>query len=324
MTLNNAYPGERVLEFEPAARPQPLRTLGLAELLAMDIRPREMLLAPVLPEKGLAMLYAPRGTGKTYLALAIAYAVATAGSVLGWKAPAARNVLYIDGEMPLVTLKERLSGIVEGAPSSMEPNAFRILAADHLEDGIPSLSTKQGQQAVEHLLENVALVIIDNISTLASAGRDNVAESWTPVQEWLLRLRRRGIAVVVIHHAGKGGQQRGTSRREDVLDTVIALRRPQDYSPTEGARFEVHLEKARGVAGDDAKPFEAKLEIRDGAVTWSVRDLADADLARVVALADEGLSVRDIAEETGMSKSTVQRLKSRAEALGLLGLGQQQ
>jgi len=37
------------------------------------------------------------------------------------------------------------------------------------------------------------------------------------VQGWLLVLRRRGISVMVIHHAGKSGLQRGTSRREDVL-----------------------------------------------------------------------------------------------------------
>ena len=105
--------------------------------------------------------------------------------------------------------------------------------------------------------------------------------------------------MLLVHHAGKGGQQRGTSRREDVLDTVIALRHPCDYSPSEGARFNVHIEKARGAFGDDVKPFEVKLEVINGAATWSTRDLIDADLDRVIALAEDGLSVRDIAEETG-------------------------
>src|SRR5438270_13845228 len=104
------------------------------------------------------------------------------------------------------------------------------------------------------------------------------------MQDLVLSLRRRGTSTLIVHHSGKGGQQRGTSRREDVLDTVIALRRPEDYNPTQGARFEVHLEKARGVFGDEAKPFEAQLESRQGAMTWSTKDLADADLARVVAL----------------------------------------
>lgn len=78
----------------------------------------------------------------------------------------------------------------------------------------------------------------------------------------------------------------------------------------------VDLEKARGVFGDDAKAFEARLETINGGATWSTRDLADADLQRVVALAKEGLSIRDIAEETGISKSSVARLKKKAEADG--------
>ena len=115
--------------------------------------------------------------------------------------------------------------------------------------------------------------------------------------------------MLIVHHAGKGGQQRGTSRREDVLDTSISLRRPADYSPTEGAKFEVHLEKARGVHGEAARPFEAKLEIRDGKAVWTTRNLDDANRARVQALLDDGLSVREIADETGIPKSTVHRIK---------------
>jgi putative DNA primase/helicase len=38
--------------------------------------------------------------------------------------------------------------------------------------------------------------------------------------------------LLIVHHTGKGGEQRGTSRREDVLDTSISLRRPADYAPT--------------------------------------------------------------------------------------------
>ncbi len=32
---------------------------------------------------------------------------------------------------------------------------------------------------------------------------------------WLLDLRRRKIAVVIVHHAGRSGEMRGTSKRED-------------------------------------------------------------------------------------------------------------
>ena len=164
-----------------------------------------------------------------------------------WTAPCPARVLYVDGEMPLAALQERLDCIVNGAGVEANPDYFQILPADYFEaGGLPNLATRAGQVAIDHLLNGVSLLVIDNLSTLASIGRDNDAESWGPVQDWLLSLRRLGISVLLVHHAGKGGQQRGTSRREDVLDTVIALRRPSDYLPSEGARF-------RGPFGEGAR-----------------------------------------------------------------------
>jgi putative DNA primase/helicase len=93
-------------------------------------------------------------------------------------------------------------------------------------------------------LEGVDLLILDNLSTLMATGSEGASNVWLPIQNWLLRLRRKGVAVLIVHHAGVNGRQRGTSRREDALDTVIALRRPDDYLPQQGARFEIHIEKA--------------------------------------------------------------------------------
>ena len=62
--------------------------------------------------------------------------------------------------------------------------------------------------------------------------------------------RRGGRAMLVVHHANKKGLQRGTNRREDVLDLVMALRQPADWHPSDGARFEIHFEKTRGLKGD--------------------------------------------------------------------------
>ena len=47
------------------------------------------------------------------------------------------------------------------------------------------------------------------------------------MQNWLLKLRRQGKSVLLIHHAGTNGRQRGTSRREDALgygDSVATTR----------------------------------------------------------------------------------------------------
>jgi hypothetical protein len=292
-------------------RSERLKPLTLSELFDLEIKEREMLLSPILPEKGLVMVYAYRGVGKTHVALGIGYAVASGGSFLKWTAPKPRRVLLVDGEMPAGSLRDRLATIVATAEKEAEPDAMRVIAGDLVDEGgVGNLADPTVQAELDKYLDHVDLLILDNLSSLTAVIRDNDQESWTTIQQWLLRLRRRDISVLLVHHAGKAGEQRGTSRREDVLDTSISLRRPSDYTSSEGARFEVHIEKGRGITGDAAKPFEAKLTTdAEGKPIWAISEIADVQKARVEALAADGLSVRDIAEETGIPKSTVQRIK---------------
>src|SRR5262249_57481186 len=81
---------ETLSDWQPASRCR-LRPLTLEEFLSLSIKPREMVLDPIIPEKGLAMLYASRGTGKTHIALGIAFAVATGSKFLRWNAPKPRR-----------------------------------------------------------------------------------------------------------------------------------------------------------------------------------------------------------------------------------------
>jgi putative DNA primase/helicase len=248
-----------------------LKSIGFDDFLAIDMPPREMLLDPILPERSLAMLYAPRGIGKTLLSLSIGLAVASGCPLLRWKAPRQRRVLYVDGEMPLVSLQERLRSIATGLGADIPNDGFRVLAADNTENGL-SIGSEEGQRAIGPLLKSTDLLILDNLSTLCTNGSESASDAWVPMQNWLLKLRRQGIAVLLVHHAGINGRQRGTSRREDALDTVIALRRPEDYSPEHGARFEVHFEKLRNrIENDGAVPFEAKLEAISADETAGVR-----------------------------------------------------
>jgi putative DNA primase/helicase len=288
-----------------------LRPLDIHDFFRLDIPPRQMLLDPIIPEKGLVMLYASRGIGKTYFACGVTYAIATGTGFLKWQATKPRRVLHLDGEMAAVELRERFSQLMAGSTVQPGPGMLNILTADLIDCGIGNLASPKVQEEIDTLLDGVELLVLDNLSSLTTVIRDNDGESWNPIQEWLLRLRRRGVSVMIVHHAGKGGEQRGTSRREDVLDTSLSLRRPSDYQTTQGARFEVHFAKTRGIHGDKAKPFEAQFEVRDGAALWTVREIEDVNLARVKAGLDDGLTVREIADETGIPRSTVGRLKKQ-------------
>ena len=55
---------------------------------------------------GLSVLTAA-GIGQGFFALGMAWAVASGGSFLGWRAPRSQRVLHVDGE--LAELRERLA-----------------------------------------------------------------------------------------------------------------------------------------------------------------------------------------------------------------------
>jgi putative DNA primase/helicase len=301
-----------------------LRPINVRDLLSLDIPPRQMILAPIIPAQGLVMLYAPRGLGKTHVALSIAYTVAHGTQIFNgkWHCEKARKVLFIDGEMPVNALQERISNIVAGTEGELIDYDFLQFITPDLqhEIGIPDLATSEGQSHLEKHLNDVDLLVLDNLSALCRNGRENESESWIPIQDWLLKLRRQGKSVLFVHHSNKMGNQRGTSKKEDLLDTVVVLRKPTDYEAKQGARFEVHYEKTRGFYGEEAVPFEATLQNHNGTTFWQVRDLEDYQVEKIIGLSKEGLSQRDIAQELGISASTVNRTLKRSKAEGRLNV----
>ena len=298
----------------PANTIPALVSLDMGDFLSMPIPERGYLLSPILPVQGIGIMYAPRGIGKTFAALSVAVAVASGGAVFNWRAPFPKKILYVDGEMPATSMQSRLRALVSGmAVPPLALKNLNLITPDLQPCPMPDLSTQSGQAVLEPSLKGVDMVVLDNIATLCRTGKENESQSWQPMQAWLLDLRRRGITVLLIHHAGKSGDQRGTSAREDIMDTVISLRRPREYSMAEGARFEVHLTKARGIVGDEAKPFEANLVTEGNSLQWRTKELEDVELEELKRLLSEGYSVRDCAEEMGKSKGAIQRLKKKLD-----------
>jgi putative DNA primase/helicase len=287
-----------------------LRAVSVTELLRLDVKDREMVLHPFLPTQGLAMLYSQRGVGKTFISLGISVAVASGMAFLKWAAPKARRVLYVDGEMPCATLRDRISNIVAGTEIGHPLDNLRVITSDLQSHALPDLSTIAGQDLIEAHLDGVELLVLDNLSSLVRAVKENEGEGWLPVQDWALDLRRRGISVLFVHHAGKAGAQRGTSRREDLLDSVVTLKHPNDYVPSEGLRCDVLYEKSRGFYGDDARPFGVKLMAGPGGeALWTIADPESSIEDRVLELHRMGgMSVRDIADEVGLKRSKVHRI----------------
>ena len=141
-----------------------------------------------------------------------------------------------------------MKGRVEAAAQYFDHDApinLRLLCHDREESGLPDIGDEDSQYWYEDDIMWADLIFLDNLSCLLWSGRENDADSWSVMQLWLLRLRAAGKSIVMLHHSGKNGSSRGTSRRHDVLDTVIKLDRPFNYTQQEGAKFELSFEKTR-------------------------------------------------------------------------------
>ena len=123
------------------------------------------------------------------------------------------------------------------------------------------------QQLYADVVANADLIIVDNLSTLCRGLKENDADKSfrVPVQQWALAQRRAGKSVLFIHHGGKSGQQRGTSRKEHVLDTVIRLLHPPDYRPI-GLSLELHVKSAEAFMVSVPMPLRPRLSATNGQI----------------------------------------------------------
>ncbi|RUR12430.1 AAA family ATPase [Legionella septentrionalis] len=289
-----------------------LISVNLIDFLAMKLRPREYLLSPWLPKSGLCMVYAWRGVGKTFFALEVAMAVAHGVPFLCFDVPKPANVLYLDGEMPANTMQERLAIIAKRMKISNEKANLNLITPDLQDRNMPDLGNRNQQYLLDKYTDKADLIIVDNISTLSSTGKENEAESWIPIQQWCLKLRKQGKSVLFIHHAGKNGNERGTSKREDILDTVIKLKHPSDYSPTEGARFEIHFEKARGIMGDDVHPLICQFNEN----TWEYSRKVNDVIEKAIELFNKGHRQNEIALQLEKTPGYISKIITRAKKEG--------
>ena len=160
----------RRLLHNPAPPPEPISASGL---LLTDLPPRPAILAPLLQEASLNLLYGPRGLGKTYVAMAIAWAAASGTSFLGWQASGSHRVVYVDGEMAASDMKQRLAAF--GPP----PDSLEFILADLSgRRRLPDLAEFAGQanSALGHGKGGDITVTFTNGSyRLAGAGKQPMA-----------------------------------------------------------------------------------------------------------------------------------------------------
>jgi putative DNA primase/helicase len=289
-----------------------------ASFTSQTVPERAALLGAFLRAGDLGFVYAPRGVGKTWISLLMAGAMGRGSALGAWEAGTAgpQLVCYVDGEV-------NLPDAVERAALTELPDNVHWLHHEHVADatgrGINLADPEQQQGLLAVLLEQrIQVVFFDNLSCLFRGMAENEADAWEMVLAWLLELRRHSITVILVAHAGRNGEMRGTSRREDAAHWILKLEDAGD-SESNGAEFKSRFTKNRNArhAAATCPPLNWKLTSESGRLTVACERHSDVDT--LADLVRGGISsAKDLAEELHVTKGTISKWARKAEDRGLI------
>jgi hypothetical protein len=176
--------------------------------------------------------------------------------------------MYIDGELPIETFKERMQLIAASFGDDLQFYGYNREALG--DDGLPPLNTEAGQAWLRGEVDAIKpdLIIFDSIFCLL-VGSSKEEDTWAPMKPFVRELTRRHIAQIWLHHANESGKSFGDKTREWEMDTVVFLSHPlgEDGEPNRSA-IKWEWRKARLRTPANADQFEP-LIIRPGE-NWSV------------------------------------------------------
>lgn len=186
----------------------------------------EWLLEPIFAKGRSHALYAAAKSGKSYVILAACAALATGQSFCGSEPQPPKHVLYVDYEMSMEDIRDRLEEFGYGPTDDLTYLHYALLPS------LPPLDTPEGGQALlaSALAINAELVIIDTTSR-AIIGEENSADTMRAFYRSTgLPLKQHGITWERLDHAGKelSRGQRGSSGKADDVDVVIRLEKTDD------------------------------------------------------------------------------------------------
>jgi predicted ATP-dependent serine protease len=192
-------------DWTEAKKNNPAAPVAFAEF-AQQNDSREILVDGILATQSFVLVAGKPMSGKSWLAMALAVALATGTSFLDkFAVPKRRRVLLVDQDTPSETLRERLVSMM---PPEASHENLHVLSQQGLE-----LDTKEGIKKLLSAMKNAraSVVIIDSLAaSVSSEFRENDADSVRKLLKTHLRQSHifpifRKCTFVLLHHLRKGG-----------------------------------------------------------------------------------------------------------------------
>jgi AAA domain/IclR helix-turn-helix domain len=298
-------------------KPQPVELPFCAEgLKDMDFKPIKYIVPGIFVE-GLTLLAGKPKTGKSWLLLHAAIAVARGGFTLGGIHCIEGDVLYCALEDSKRRLKSRVTKLI-GAVQDWPKRLFFYCELPRLSVG--------GLEAIRNWIlahPEARLVIIDTLA-MVRAPKQRDESTYDSDYAAVLELRNLanefGIAIVVVHHLRKADADdafdtiSGTLGLQGAPDTIMVLKRDS------GGPYTLHAK------GRDLIEIEKVMEFDHGACIWrlgddavEVRRSAERTLIlEAITEAGEPIGPNQIAAASGMRAVNIRRLLAKLVKEGVV------
>jgi AAA domain/MarR family len=316
---------------------------SMEELRQQNIEKPLLLMSPWLRAGQFTFIYGDYGTGKSLLAINIAYLLGLENYMeaecdIGvWQVKNPTGCLYVDGELGAVELRDRISKFewLGKQRPDIKTLVFPLPEYQLASEDVFMLSERQNQlQIIQWFREHPSykLLILDSVTTLFGLTEENSNSEWSTKINPLLRdLRALGIAVILLHHSGKDSRRglRGASSMGAMAHNIFCLTNCDEKDVDEGeAWFTITKNKQRS-GGFGFKTFsihysqnsdltETIWEVTDGGTSTKEDKLTPNQIRILRNIVHGKKTQEEIAKRIGCTQSNISQTVARAKKLGYL------
>lgn len=212
----------------------------------------EWLIEGMLIERSFSLLFGAPGTGKSFVAIGMALAVAGAGPWWGREVKRTGPVIYISSEGTL-DMKFRLAAWE--AHHATDASALPFLL-------IPETMSFMDGGDVQRLMATIemtiakhgppSLIVVDTVSRVLPGADENLQKDMTQFVRSCDLLRERFAATVLgVHHTSRAGNLRGSTVFDGAADALFSLER----DPENRMRGTLRAEKIKAAQDGWSTPF---------------------------------------------------------------------
>lgn len=245
------------------------RGITLEELLKEKFPDPAYIIKPIFRDPSISFIYAEQGVGKSWIINSISIALTMKnpeGITIGpWIVTQGCAVLYLDGEIPMPDFMRKISFQKKGMGPGDPDKPLTIWSSIQFdsEDGkmINLAEVEWRDRITQFFVINTQykMLILDNLTSLTVGLNENVKQKWSPINQWLLRLRGMGVSIIIIDHANREGNLRGTNSKIDNINNNIFIEHDENYHIDTVAMI-VQFKKGRDLKPGEGADVKLKLE----------------------------------------------------------------